>query len=218
MLFDKKKPSMCFGMDGSGIDEHLITLPFLFRHIKPASKILDIGCTGSPASMLLSILRYNVTGIDYIDYPKQHPNMKFIKGNFNGHDFGKERYDIVLSMNAVCHFGLQYYDKSEPKDMQADVVAMTKVKELINKGGQLIFTCMYGIQEIVTESGKAFSRVYDDRLLDVLLSTFEVQNTEYYMITDRKNIRQVPREEAMQSRHYRNSGTYAIACINAFKQ
>ncbi len=217
MLFGKPEAPLNFGINGHAVDEHLIALPFLFRHVNNPSKVLDIGCTGSPASMLLSILRYNVTGIDYTDYPRPHPNMKFIKGDFNTHNFGKERFDIVLSMSAVCHFGLQYYNRSEPRDRQADVVAMTKVKELMNKGGQLIFTCMYGIPEIVTESGRPFARVYDDKSLDVLLSTFEIKNTEYYMITDRKNVRQIPREEAMASRHYRTSGTYAIACINAAK-
>jgi hypothetical protein len=61
-------------------------------------------------------------------------------------------------------------------------------------------------------------RVYDDKALDVLLSTFEVRSTEYYMVGSYRTVRQVPKEEAAASRHYQGSGTYAFACISAVKQ
>jgi hypothetical protein len=217
MLF-RKENIFDFGIDGRKINENIIGIPFLFRHIAPQSKVLDVGCTGSPISLQLAIMRYNVTGIDYEDYGFGHANMKFIKDNFISHDFGKEKFDVVIAMNSIEHFGLQYYNKSELLDKQADVKAMTKIKELIKVGGQLIFTCKYGIQELINASGKPFVRIYDEPSLDVLLSTFEIKNSEYYMVSDYKSVRQVPREEAAGSRHYRNSGTYAIACINAIKK
>lgn len=218
MLFGKSNKTLNFGINGDKVDEHLVEIPFLFRNINGPGKVLDVGCTGSPVPLQLAMMRYNVTGIDYLDYGKQHANMKFIKGDFNSHDFGKEKFDIVIAMNSLGHFGFQYYNKAEYLDKHSDVKAMTKIKEIINKGGQLIFTCKYGISDTITISRKPFVRVYDDKALDVLMSTFDVKKTEYYMVSDAKNIRQVEREEAAASRYYQNSGTYAFACISAIKQ
>ena len=207
-----------FGMSGGKVDEHLVQVPFLFRNIAPPAKVLDIGCTGSPVALQLAMMRYNVTGIDYRDYGHQHSNLRFVKGDFNGHDFGKERFDIVVSMNAIEHFGLQYYNRNEYLDKQSDVKAMTKAKEMMGSGAQLILMCKYGISDLINESGRPFMRVYDDKALDVMLSSFDVKSTEYYMVSSYRTIRQVPREEAAACRHYRGSGTYAIVCISATKQ
>ena len=218
MFFGKNQMEFNFGTTGGKVDEHLVEIPFLFRNIKDRAKVLDVGCTGSPVALQLAMMRYNVTCIDYLEYGRQHANMRFIKGDFSSHDFAKEKFDIVIAMNSLEHFGLQYYNKSEYLDKQGDVKAMTKIKELMNKSGQLIFTCKYGISDLITISGKPFSRVYDDKALDVMLSTFESRSIEYYMVSDSKNIRQVAREEAAASRYYHNSGTYAVACISAIKQ
>ena len=218
MLFGNNKPSVSFGLERGMVDEHLVQLPFLFRNIAPQAKALEIGCTGSAAALQLAVMRYNVTGIDYREYGLQHANLRFLKGDFNAQDFGKEKFDIVISMNAIEHFGLQYYNRSEYFDKQADVKAMTRVKEMMNRGGQLILMCKYGISDLITESGRPFMRVYDNKALDVLLSTFDVKNVEYYMVSSYRTVRQVPEEEAAACRHYRNSGTYAIACISAVKQ
>ncbi len=216
MLFGKKE-DLSFGLNGEEVDEHLVQLPFLFRNVKSPAKVLDIGYVGGPEALQLAMMRYNVTGIDYSGYSKRHQNLKSIVGDFNSYDFKKEKFDIIIAMNAIEHFGLQYYKEDKRFDKQADVIAMTKAKELINKGGQLIFSAKYGISDLITISGKPFMRVYDDKALDVLLSTFNIDTIEYYMVADRKNIRQVPREEAAGSRYYHSSGTYGIVCVSATK-
>ena len=218
MFFGKDESrSFHFGMSGDKVDSHLMQIPFLFRKISGPSKVLDIGCTGSPVALQLAMLRYNVTGIDYNDYGKQHANLNFIKGDFIAHDFGKEKFDIVVAINSLEHFGLQHYNKSEYLDKQNDVKAMTKVKEIMNRGGQLIFSCNYGISDLIAIRGKPFARVYDDKALDVMLSTFDVKSTEYYIISDSKTIRQAEKQEAQACRYYLKSGSYAFACISAVK-
>ncbi len=216
-LGSKKDAKLNFGMNGEEVDEHLVQLPFLFRNIKPPAKVLDIGSSGSPAALQLAIMRYNVTGIDFTDYGKRHQNLKSLAGDFNSHNFGKDRFDIVLAMNTIEYMGLQYYKKDELLDKQADIRAMTKAKELMPKGSQLIFSAKYGIPDTITISGKPFMKVYDDKALDVLLSTFHIDAIEYYMVADRKNVRQVPREEAAGSRYYHSSGTYGFVCVSATK-
>lgn len=205
-----------FGYEGGRIDEHLAQLPFVFRHLRaPPAKILEIGCAGTILPIQLSMLKYNVIGIDYRDYLLQHNNFRFIKDDFKTHNFGKDRFDAIIAINSIEHFGLQYYKRDEPLDKQADVQAMTKVKELIVPGGQLIFSAKYGVPDMITKGGRLFERVYDDKALDVLLSTFDVKNTEYYMLSDSKAVRQVEKEELLGTRHYENSGTYGFVCINA---
>lgn len=218
MLFDKKQNNLIdFGMHGETVNEHLIQVPFLFRNIKSPAKVLDVGCTGSPIALQLAMMRYNVTGIDYVDYGVRHQNLRFLQGDFNNFDFGKDKYDIAIVMNAIEHFGLQYYKKDERLDNQADTRAMTKIKEIVNKDSQLIFSAKYGIADTIKLSGKPFMKVYDDKALDVLLSTFKIDVAEYYIVADSKTIRQVPKEEAKGSRHYHNSGTYAFVCMSATK-
>ena len=217
MLFGKPRETLNFGITHGRVDAHLIEIPFLFRNIRDPSKVLDVGCSGSPVALQLAMMRYNVTGIDYLDYGMRHANLRFIKGDFNSHDFGKEKFDVVIAMNSIEHFGLQVYDKSEYLDKHNDVKAMTKLKDLLTGSGQLIFTCKYGISDLITVSGKPYVRVYDDKALDVLLSSLEVRRKEYYMVSDSKNIRQVEREEAAASRYYHSSGTYAFVCISASK-
>ncbi len=219
MFFGKGEGSgFSFGISGGKVDPHLMQIPFLFRKIAPPAKVLDIGCTGSPVALQLAMMRYNVTGIDYIDYGRQHANLKFIKGDFSSHDFGKEKFDIVIAINSLEYFGLQHYSKSEYLDKQGDVKAMTKVKEIMNPGGQLIFSCNYGISDLIAAGGKSFVRVYDDKALDVMLSTFDVKAIEYYIVSDSKSMRQVEKQEAQSCRHYPKSGSYAFACISATKQ
>ncbi|MDE1859325.1 MAG: class I SAM-dependent methyltransferase [Candidatus Micrarchaeota archaeon] len=206
-----------FGIDGEMVDEHLVQLPFLHANIKPPSKVIDVGCTGSPAALQLATIRYNVMGIDYNDYGIKHPNIKFVQGDFNAADLGKEKFDTAIVMNAIEHFGLQYYKRDEILDRQADIRAMTKIKEILSPGGQLIFSSKYGISDLATKSGKPFMRIYDEKALDVLLSAFKIDKTEYYLISDGKNIRQVPKEEAAGARYYGNSRSYAFVCISATK-
>ncbi len=212
-----KDNGMDFGMKGKELNEHLVQIPFLFRNIRAPAKVLDIGCSSSPVALQLAMLIYNVTGIDYTQYGMRHQNLRFLKGDFNQYNFGKDRFDIVVAMNTIEHMGLEYYGNETLLDKQADIKAMTKAKELLEKGGQLIFSAKYGIPDTITISGKPFLRVYDDKALDVLLSAMHVDNIEYYMVADRKNIRQVPREEAAGSRYYSKSGTYSIVCVSATK-
>jgi hypothetical protein len=216
-LGPKNNEKLNFGINGEKLDEHLVQLPFLFRNIRPPAKVLDIGSCGSPAALQLAMLRYNVTGIDFSEYARRHQNLRSLTGDFNSYDFKKDRFDIVIAMNTIEYMGLQHYKKDELLDKQADVRAMTKAKELINRGGQLIFSAKYGIPDTITLSGKPFMKVYDDKALDVLLSTFHIDTIEYYMVADRKNVRQVPREEAAASRYYHSSGTYGFVCVSATK-
>lgn len=214
--FIKGSGKTSLGFDNGRIDERFIQLPFVFRYIKQTpAKVLDIGCTDSLLAIQLAALKYNVFGIDYRDYSYQHNNLKFIKDDFNFRNFGKEKYDVILVMNAVEHFGLQYYKKDEFLDKQADVKAMTKVKELMNPGGQLIFSAKYGIQDIITKNGKPYERIYEDKNLDVLLSAFDIKNVEYYMLSNYTTIRQVEKQELIGTRHYEGNGTYGFVCVNA---
>jgi SAM-dependent methyltransferase len=218
-LFDsimKSNDRVSMGFDSGKMDEHIMQLPFIFRYIRqPPAKVLEIGCAGSLVPIQLAALRYNVFGMDYADYPFQHNNLRFIKDDFNFHNFGKETYDVIIVNNAVEHFGLQYYKKDEPLDKQADVKAMTKVKEIINHGGQLLFSTKYGISDLITKDGKPFEKIYDDKALDVLLSVFEIKNIEYYMLSNYSSVRQVEKQELIGTRHYEGNGSYGFVCVNA---
>lgn len=103
--------------------------------VKPKGKILDIGCgTGYPLASYLSEKGYNVTGIDSsekmieIALSRSIKNAKFLTSDF--FDFKTNgKFDGVLAWDSFFHF---------PKEKQH--VIYTRVAELRNPGGYLLFT------------------------------------------------------------------------------
>lgn len=188
----------------------LIQLPFLFRYIRdsPAS-VVDIGCSESMAPVQLSMMGYDVTGIDIRDYKYTHEHFTFIKDDFVEHGFSK-KFDIAVNISAIEHFGLQTYGTIKA-DPAADLKAMRKIHAMLKPGGQLIFTSPYGLHEIVG----TFERVYDEEDLKKLFRGFRILNKEYYKVVKYRQIERINQEQASRMKHMND--TYAVVLVNAQK-
>lgn len=100
-------------------------------------EILDIGCARSSFPLELCTLGYKVTGIDLRDYFMQHPNLKFIQGDFSQMTFNN-KFDLVTCISVFEHVGLGAYN--EPPDKAKVARFVGKMIEAIAPGGHLILT------------------------------------------------------------------------------
>ena len=201
------------GVYGNALyNERLVETPYVFKHIKPTpGTVLDIGCAESIVPIQLAMQGYHVTGIDIRDYGYTHSSFDFIKDDFLTHKFvGK--YDIILNISAIEHFGLNVYNNKEP-NTNADKQATDKITSLLKPGGQFIFTAPFGVHETI----KDFERVYNISDLERLLpfETFSVKDMEFYKVRKHKAISRITEKEASGIKH--NEDLYAVVLLNACK-
>ena len=203
------------GFSANHYSERLIEQPYIFRYIRysiPPASVLDIGCWESIISIQLAALGYDVTGIDIQDYGYQHPNFNFIHDDFNKHDFGNKKYDIIIDISAIEHFGLLAYTNTE-RDDDADKKAIEKVKHLLKPKGQFLFTAPFGVHGEV----KNFERIYDLKDINSMFKGFSKIAMRTYAVINYKIVQEIPIKEAEKMNHDETNHTYAVICIDAEK-
>ncbi len=198
------------GLSATHYNERLVEIPFVFRHIKPApADVLDIGCVESVVPIQLSMMGYDVIGIDIRDHGYRHPNFRFLKDDFLQHKF-TQKFDVAIDISAIEHFGLDTYGYDR-EDGHADKQAVDKVHALLKPGGQFIFTAPFGIRGVVEN----FERIYDAHDLGSMLKGFKVNDMEFYSVSGHKTLKRIKQSEASRIKYSNN--LYAVVLINAFK-
>ncbi|MEM3572483.1 MAG: class I SAM-dependent methyltransferase [Candidatus Micrarchaeaceae archaeon] len=209
----QSKPSayqINYGFGPEYYTERLVELPFLWRNIsRTAKNVLDIGCWESLNGIQLAMQGYIVDGIDIQEYGFKHNNFTFIHDDFIEHDFGSKRYDAIINISAIEHFGLPVYTNTKI-DFEADIKAIRKVYDLLVKGGQFIFTAPVGTGEIFNN----FERCYKPGALKGMLRDMFKINTEEYYLIETNNINRISEEEA-EIRHKPHK--YAVVCLDLVK-
>ena len=199
------------GFSKNYYSERLVEQPFIFKQIRnPPAKVLDIGCWESIVPMQLAMLGYNVTGIDIQDYGYTHPNLDFIKDDFNKHDFGTEKFDIITNISAIEHFGLLFYGNRN-RDNNADKKAMLKINQLLKPEGQLLFTAPFGVHGEVEN----FERIYNMNDIKAMFQGFTILVMKTYLVANAHSLKEIAIKEAEKIEHDEKGQTYAIVCINA---
>ena len=199
------------GFSKNHYSERLVEQPFIFRQIRnPPAKVLDIGCWESIISIQLAMLGYQVTGIDIQNYGYTHPNFDFIHDDFNKHDFGAEKFDIITNISAIEHFGLLFYGNMN-RDDNADKKAMAKIRQLLKPKGQLLFTAPFGVHGEVEN----FERIYDTNDINTMFQGFKILEMKAYSLTNAHYLEEIAIKEAEKIKHDEGRQTYAIICINA---
>ena len=201
------------GFSKNHYSERLVEQPFIFRQIRnPPAKVLDIGCWESIVPIQLAMLSYQVTGIDIQNYGYTHPNFDFIHDDFNKHDFGTEKFDIITNISAIEHFGLLFYGNMN-RDDNADKKAMAKIRQLLKPKGQLLFTAPFGVHGEVEN----FERIYDTNDIKAMLQGFKILEMKAYSLGNAHYLEEIPIKEAEKIKHDEEEQTYAIICINSEK-
>ena len=199
------------GFSKNHYSERLVEQPFIFKQIRnPPAKVLDIGCWESIVPIQLAMLGYHVTGIDIQNYGYTHPNFDFIPDDFNKHDFGTEKFDIITDISAIEHFGLLFYGNKN-RDDNADKKAMAKINQLLKPKGQLLFTAPFGVHGEV----KNFERIYDMNDIKAMLQGFKILEMKAYLLAYAHYLKEIAIKKAEKIEHDEEEQTYAIICINA---
>ena len=153
----------------SVVNERIVETPFVMAHLAalPAGgRILDVGADESTVSFSLASLGYDVTALDLNGYPFEHPNLQVVKApleQFNP----STPFDAVVCLSSIEHFGLGAYG-ADSDDLEADVKALARLREMTRRGGRLVLTTPYG------EAGiNALERTYDDDGLARLLASWD---------------------------------------------
>ena len=201
------------GFSANHYSERLVEQPFIFRNIhSPPASVLDIGCWESIVPIQLAMLGYQVTGIDIQNYGYTHPNFDFIQDDFNKHDFGKKKFDIITNISAIEHFGLLSYTNAT-RDDDGDKKAMAKIKRLLKPKGQLLFTAPFGIHGEVEN----FERIYDMKDIHAMFQGFKILEMKAYSLANAHYLKEITIKEAEKIEHDEEYQTYAIICIKSEK-
>jgi 2-polyprenyl-3-methyl-5-hydroxy-6-metoxy-1,4-benzoquinol methylase len=78
------------------------------ERVKPGSRMLEVGCSGSLLGHELTAKRFTVVGLDIRDHPFKSKRMLFVKGNVMDTKLPDEKFDIIL-VSTIEHIGLSAY-------------------------------------------------------------------------------------------------------------
>jgi SAM-dependent methyltransferase len=198
------------------INERIIEIPFAINAlaaIPKDSRVLDLGCMESVLPLFLAGLGFQVTGLDFRQYPYRVPNFDFVRGSILDLPFDKDHFDAVTCVSTIEHIGIGFY--SDPKDvLSADIRGMLQIRKVLKPKGLLVLTVPFGKALVNNQQ-----RIYDRQEIDKLLEGFLLKSIKFF-----KNTRplkannyweQVSAVEAGSLSYA--SGTECVCCLSALK-
>jgi hypothetical protein len=153
------------------VNERIIEQPFVFAalaDLPPGARLLDVGGGESTVALSLASSGYDVTVIEPMGYPFEHPNLTVFEKPLEQFD-EVGPFDAVIALSAIEHFGIGHYDGSTEVDAEADHAAMARIAELTGSTGRLVMTIPYGRAQVTD-----LERIYDRELLTELLSGWTI--------------------------------------------
>lgn len=142
------------------------------------SRVLDIGCAGSPLTPIVEALGFEVTGIDQLPSPVKFENVRYIQDDYLLWK-PDNKFNVIILCSTIEHMGLG--GRFSSRDVEnADVDALAKATEELSEEGILILTLPYGKESII----RPLHRVYnsDGKLLKHALGNFEVISMEFFTL------------------------------------
>lgn len=158
------------------VNERIVEYPQILRWLRPQGTALDIGCVSSRLPIQLASLGYTVHGVDVRPYPFHHPNFTFHRADLFTWT-PPQRYDILLLISAIEHFGIGGYGDLQLED--ADFQALERITPWLAPGGQLLVSLPFG-QAAVTDK----HRIYDQARLTRLFADFIWVEEAYFQRID----------------------------------
>jgi hypothetical protein len=162
--------------------DRCIEYAFVIGNIKELdrkSKVLDVGCAGSPSTTIIRSLGFeDVTGIDINKSPVKYKDVKFLSDDICTAKLPRGFYDIIIFCSTIEHIGLAGRYGS-PNISDGDIKALKMAEKLLSPNrGKLILTIPYGIPTIV----RPYHRVYncDSIFMKYMLKEFDIVKEEYY--------------------------------------
>jgi len=134
--------------------DRFVEYAWVLRNLKPEYKrILDVGCWGTLFPIMLASLGYEVVGIDIKDYPFEHRNFRFIKGDILDERIqkslrGEGKFDVITLISTLEHIGIEPYTEDFIRS-DADILTLTNLKICLHPEGIFLITIPYGKPKIL---------------------------------------------------------------------
>ena len=179
-------PPVAVGHDGSGVrvrlvNERIVEQPFVFAALAerpPPARVLDAGGAESTVALSLASLGYDVTVADPRGYALAHPRLTVAAGAL--HELGDARFDVVVALSAIEHFGVGHYGDPEGGTRRLDLDAMADFRRWLAPEGLLVLTVPVGPAAL-----DDLQRTYDAAGLEELLDGFTVHRRSLARALDR---------------------------------
>lgn len=123
-------------------------------------RVLEIGCSESEMSNILSKAGYEAWGVDVNAWNNAWGklNFKFLQGNFQDIELPENYFDVVIDICALHHFGIGGY--GDKKDLEADIKSSWKIFKCLKQGG-LFFSAFDRFSGEFIEQAEGFYRQYN---------------------------------------------------------
>lgn len=124
----------------------LIEIQKKYKIFKRGDYVLDLGC--APGGWIQVALKFigktgKIKGIDLLDVkPFNNSNVEIIKGDINEHDFGEEKFDVIISDMAPNTSGIKHADYYRSYELCEK--AFNIAKKNLKKGGNLVLKIFQG--------------------------------------------------------------------------
>lgn len=191
------------------VNERIAEIPYAIgtvsRCAAAGAAILDIGGCESLISLELASLGYDVTLVDMRASSLTHPNLRSIEARFEEWN-PKQRFDVILLISTIEHFGLVSYDGSADADQSLDRRALEHAATLLNPVGRLVLTVPYGEWSV-----DEHQRVYDEAHLDALMDGWQIEDRRVMVQT--ADAIWVPDSDAVEV----HSGARRVAMLTALR-
>jgi SAM-dependent methyltransferase len=134
--------------------------PHLEALIEPGGRALDLGCGTGPVAFRLEELGARVTAIDLTvamierareEAAQRGSNVEFIQGDILAHDFGDERFDLVVCLGDVL----------QDIPHEAFGALRDRVHEILKPGGGLVIGYVDGVARIIRQAEPGEKIVHD---------------------------------------------------------
>lgn len=176
--------------------------------------LLDLGPDNQAGLIRLSLERcWTVVGIGLEGVQFKHPRFLFIKRDFLEvpPDF---QIDCVLNISTIEHFGIAGRYGVAQENLNADLEAMAKLRQMMSKKAEMLLTIPVGIDSIISP----WHRVYGRERLGLLLRGYRAVRAEFWAKPRGEGIyERVAQEEALSivpqeppDPHYYALGTFTL--------
>jgi len=168
---EPRPPRGGFDLDG----EKLMDWGWICANLPPGPRrALEIGPGKSPIIPAMLSLGYEVTAVDTSADPASiTEGFHFVRGDFSGFPCDG-RFEVIVVCSVVEHVGLAGRYGCQA-DVDGDLKAMRRIKNLLEPTGQVLLTIPVGLDVV----HKPWHRVYGRERLPKLLDGFKVARSRF---------------------------------------
>lgn len=193
-----------FGKKDELLHNRFIECAWVLRHVdlSEGDTILDVGCGASFFPLMLALQGFEVTALDSHPYDYGFDSYKFIQGDASVVKL-PQKYDRIISVSAIEHFGLQ----RKNRDLNTDIKAIRHLTQYLEDDGTWIITVPFGVERVVGQY-----RVYTQKRLDKLFPNIIKQD---YFIRENGLLLKSTQKEAENIKF--TVGDATVTCLVARK-